>query len=81
MSEHLALILLQARDRPTQITVAGGNEIKTLRVVKDAFDSAGPVDLTLLDFTFVGSPKGAAHVEKLVKAVHGTFHTRPSLDP
>jgi hypothetical protein len=81
MSEQLALLLLQARDRATQITVAGGNEPKSLRVIKDAFDSAGAVDLTLLNFTFVGSPKAAARVEKLVKAVHGTFHTRLKLDP
>jgi hypothetical protein len=81
MSEQLALILLNARDHSTQITVAGGNEQKTLRVIKDAFDSAGPVELTLLNFTFVGSPKVAARVEKWVTAVHGTFHTRPKLDP
>jgi hypothetical protein len=81
MSERLALLLLQARDHSTQITLAGGNETKTLRVIKDAFDSAGPVDLTLLNFTFVGSPKAAARVEKWVAAVHGTFHTRPKLDP
>jgi hypothetical protein len=81
MSEHLAFLILQARDHFYQITVAGGNEPKTLRVIKDAFDSAGLVDLHFLDFTFVGSPKGAARVEKLVKAVHGTFHTRLKLDP
>ena len=81
MSEQLALILLQARDRSTQITVAGGNEPKTLRVIKDAFDSAGPVDLTLLNFTFIGSPKAAARVEKWVTAVHGTFRSRAKLDP
>lgn len=81
MSEQLALLLLQARDHAYQITVAGGNEPKTLRVIKDAFDSAGSVDLHFLDFTFVGSPKGAGRVEKLVNAVHGTFHTRPKLDP
>lgn len=81
MSEQLALLLLQSRDRSIQITVAGGNETKTMRVIKDAFDSAGAVDMTLLDFTFVGSPKAGARVEKLVKAVHATFHTRPALDP
>jgi hypothetical protein len=81
MSEHLAFLILQARDHSYQITVAGGNEPKTLRVIKDAFDSAGVVDLHLLDFTFVGSSKAAARVEKLVKAVHGTFHTRLKLDP
>ncbi len=81
MSEQLALILLQARDRSTQITVAGGNEPKTLRVIKDAFDSAGPVDLTLLNFSFIGSPKAAARVEKWVTAVHGTFRSRAKLDP
>jgi hypothetical protein len=81
MSEHLAFLILQARDHATQITVAGGNEQKTLRVIKDALDSAGAVDLQGLDFTFVGSPKAAARVEKLVKAVHGTFHTRPTLYP
>lgn len=80
MSEQLALLILQARDRSTQITVAGGNEPKTLRVIKDAFDSAGAVDLTLLNFTFVGSAKAAARVERLVKAVHCTFHTRLKLD-
>lgn len=81
ISEQLALLLLQARDRSTQITVAGGNEPKTLRVIKDAFDSAGSVDLHFLDFTFVGSAKGAARVEKIVSAVNGTFHTRLKLDP
>jgi hypothetical protein len=60
--------------------VAGGNEAKTLRVIKDAFDSAGEKELTLLDFTFVGSAKAAVRVEKLVTAVHGTFHTRRALD-
>jgi hypothetical protein len=81
ISEKLALLLLQARDHATQITVAGGNETKTLRVIKDAFDSAGQVDLTLLKFTFVGSPKAAARVEKWVTADHGAFQTRPRLDP
>ena len=81
VSERLALILLQARDHATQITVAGGNETKTLRVIKDAFDSAGIVDLTLLNFTFIGTAKAAARVEKWVAAVHGTFHTRSKLDP
>jgi hypothetical protein len=81
MSEQLALILLQARDHAYQITVAGGNELKTMRVIKDAFESAGATELTFLDFTFVGSAKAAARVEKLVKAVHGTFHTRPILYP
>ena len=81
MSEQLAFLILQARDRPYQITVAGGNEPKTLRVIKDAFDSAGPVDLPYLKFTFVGSSKAAARVEKWVTAVHGTFHTRLKLDP
>lgn len=80
-SEQLALLLLQARDRPTQVTVAGGNEAKTLRVIKDAFDSAGQVDLSLLNFTFVGSAKAAARVEKWVAAVHGVFHTRLKIDP
>jgi hypothetical protein len=81
MSEHLAFLILQARDHTYRITVAGGNEPKTLRVIKDAFDSAGATELTFLDFTFVGSPKAAARVEKLVKQVHGTFHTRLKLDP
>lgn len=63
MSEQLALLILQARDHSTQITVAGGSEPKTLRVIKDAFDSAGAVDLHFLNFTFVGSPKAAARVE------------------
>jgi hypothetical protein len=81
MSEQLAFRILQARDHATQITVAGGNEIKTLRVIKDAFDSAGPLDLHFLDFTFVGSSKAAGRVEKWVRSVHGTFHTRATLDP
>jgi hypothetical protein len=81
MSEHLAFLILQARDHSFRITVAGGNEPKTLRVIKDAFDSAGATELPLLDFTFVGSPKAAARVEKLVKEVHGTFHSRLKLDP
>jgi hypothetical protein len=79
MSEQLALLILQARDHATQITVTGANETKTLRVIRDSFESAGSVDLSLLDFTFVGSPKAATHVEKLVKAVHGTFRTRLKL--
>jgi hypothetical protein len=81
MSEKLAFLILQARDHAYQITVAGGNELKTMRVIKDAFESAGATELTFLDFTFVGSAKAAARVEKLVKAVHGTFHTRPILYP
>ena len=81
MSEQLAFLILQARDRPYQITVAGGNEPKTLRVIKDAFDSAGQVELPYLKFTFVGSPKGAARVEKWVTAVRGSFRTRLKLDP
>jgi hypothetical protein len=81
MSEQLALLLLQARDHSTQITVAGGNETKTLRVIKDAFDSAGAVDLTLLNFTFIGTRKAGTRVEKWVTAVHGQFHIRPTLDP
>jgi hypothetical protein len=81
MSEHLAFLILEARDHPFRITVAGGNETKTMRVIKDAFDSAGPTPLPDLDFTFIGSPKAAARVEKLVAAVHGTFHTRPTLYP
>jgi hypothetical protein len=81
MSEQLAFLILQAADHPYRITVAGGNEAKTMRVIKDAFDSAGPVQLLNLDFTFIGSPKAAVRVEKLVTAVQGTFHTRPTLYP
>jgi hypothetical protein len=81
VSEKLALLILEAQDHPYRITVAGGNELKTMRVIKDAFDSAGLTQLTFLDFTFIGSPKAAARVEKLVAAVHGTFHTRPTLYP
>jgi hypothetical protein len=81
MSEQLALILLQARDHATQITVAGSNESKALRVIKDALDSAGPVDPSLLNFTFFGSPKAAVRVGKWVTAVHGAIHTRPTLNP
>jgi hypothetical protein len=79
ISEKLAFLILQAQDRPYQITVAGGNEAKTMRVIKDAFDSAGATELPHLDFTFIGSAKAAARVAKLVTAVHGTFHTRPTL--
>src|SRR5277367_6139115 len=43
VSEQLAFLILQAADHPYQITVAGGNETKTMRVIKDAFDSAGHV--------------------------------------
>ena len=81
MSEQLAFLILKAQDSPYRITVAGGNETKTLRVIKDAFDSAGQTQLTFLDFTFIGSAKAAARVEKLINAVHGTFHTRPTLYP
>jgi hypothetical protein len=81
MSEKLAYLILQAQDHPYQITVAGGNETKTMRVIKDAFDSAGAAELPHLDFTFIGSPKAAARVANLVTAVHGTFHTRPTLYP
>jgi hypothetical protein len=80
ISEQLAFLILQAADRPYRITVAGASEVKTMRVIKDAFDSAGPMQLPYLDFTFIGSPKAAARVEKLVSAVHGTFHTRIALD-
>jgi hypothetical protein len=81
LSEKLAYLILQAQDRPYQITVAGGNEAKTMRVIKDAFDSAGATELPQLEFTFIGSAKAAARVAKLVTGVHGTFHTRPTLDP
>jgi len=80
LSEKMAYLILQAQDHPYRITVAGGNEAKTWRVIKDAFDSAGAAELTFLDFTFIGSPKAAARVEKLVKGIHGTFHTRLALD-
>jgi hypothetical protein len=79
LSEKLAYLILQAQDRPYQITVVGANETKTMRVIKDAFDSAGATELPQLDFTFIGSTKAAARVAKLVTAVHGTFHTRPTL--
>jgi len=81
VSEHLAFLILQAADKPYRITVAGGNETKTMRVIKDAFDSAGHAELPGLDFTFIGSTKAAARVEKLVTAAHGMFHSRSTLDP
>jgi hypothetical protein len=80
VSEQLAFLILQAADHPYRITVAGGSEVKTMRVIKDAFDSAGAVQLPNLDLTFIGSAKAATRVEKLVTAVHGTFHTRTALD-
>jgi hypothetical protein len=80
MSKQLANLLSQAAQHPYQITVAGQNEAKTLNVVKSAFDILGDLELHDLDFTFVGSPKAAAHVKKLVKAVGGTYHTRLTLD-
>ena len=81
ISEKLAYLILQAQDHPYQITVAGGNEAKTMRVIRDAFDSAGATELPHLDFTFIGSAKSAARVAKLVTGVHGAFHTRPTLYP
>ena len=79
-AKELAGWMTIATDCPLQLTVAGKNEAKTLRVIKDAFDLIGDRDLHGLDFTLVGSTGAAARVEKLVRAVGGTFHTRPKLD-
>ena len=79
-AKALASWLTIAESCPLQITVAGKSEPKTLRVIKDAFDLIGKVDLGALEFTFVGSAQAAPGVEKLVRAVGGTFHTRPRLD-
>jgi hypothetical protein len=79
-AKELASWLTIARECPLQLTVAGKSEPKTLRVIKDAFELIGKVDLRALDFTFVGSAPAASNVEKLVNAVGGTFHMRPKLD-
>lgn len=50
----LAWWMTIAADCPLQLTVAGKNESKTLRVIKDAFDLIGDRDLHGLDFTLVG---------------------------
>lgn len=80
-AKELAWWMTIAADCPLQLTVAGKNEAKTLRVIQDAFDLIGDRDLHGLDFTLVGSTSAAARVEKRVRAVGGTFHTRPRLDP
>ncbi len=79
-AKELASWLTIAEKCPLQLTVAGKSEPKTLRVIKDAFELIGQVDLSALDFTFVGSAAAASSVEKLVKAVGGTFRTRLKLD-
>jgi hypothetical protein len=79
-AKALASWLTIAMNCPLQLTVAGKNEPKTLRVIKDAFGFIGKADLRNLDFTFVGTAPAATNVEKLVNAVGGTFHTRPKLD-
>lgn len=79
-AKALASWLTIAEECPLQLTVAGKSDPKTLRVIKDAFELIGKVDLRDLDFTFVGSASAASNVEKLVNAVGGTFHTRPKLD-
>jgi hypothetical protein len=79
-AKALASWLTIAEQCPLQLTVAGKSEPKTLRVIKDAFELVGKVDLRALDFTFVGSAPAASNVERLVNAVGGTFHTRPKLD-
>jgi hypothetical protein len=79
-AKELASWLTIAKECPLQLTVAGKSEPKTLRVIKDAFELIGKVDLRDLDFTFVGSAPAASNVEKLVNAVGGTFHARSKLD-
>lgn len=79
-AKALASWLTIAEQCPLQLTVAGKSEPKTLRVIKDAFELIGKVDLRDLDFTFVGSAPAASNVEKLVNAVGGTFHARLKLD-
>jgi hypothetical protein len=79
-AKELASWLTIAEECPLQLTVAGKSEPKTLRVIKDAFELIGKVELRSLDLTFVGSASAAVHVEKWVTAVGGTFHTRTGLD-
>jgi hypothetical protein len=80
LASELASWMTIAAECPLQLTVAGKNETKTLRVIKDAFDLVGNRDLRALDFTLVGSSSVAVRVEKWVRAVGGTFHSRPKLD-
>jgi hypothetical protein len=80
LANELASWMTIAAECPLQLTVAGKNETKTLRVIKDAFDLVGNRDLRALDFTLVGSSNAAIRVEKWVRAVGGTFHSRPELD-
>jgi|SRR5580704_5228322 hypothetical protein len=80
LANELASWMTIAAECPLQLTVAGKNETKTLRVIKDAFDLVGNRDLRALDFTLVGSSNAAIRVEKWVRAVGGTFHSRPKLD-
>jgi hypothetical protein len=79
-AKELASWLMIAEECPLQLTVAGKNESKTVRVIKDALVYIGKVELHALDFTFVGSQSAASSVEKLVTATGGTFHTRLKLD-
>jgi hypothetical protein len=79
-AKALASWLTIAEHCPLQLTVAGKSEPKTLRVIRDAFELIGKMDLRELDFTFVGSASAASNVARLVNAVGGKFHTRPKLD-
>ena len=63
-AKALASWLTIAEKCPLQLTVAGESEPKTLRVIKDAFELMGHVDLHDLDFTFVGSAAAALNLEK-----------------
>lgn len=79
-ARQLATALASAEQGPVQLTVTGKSEAKTIQVITDAFQLFQETDLSDLDFTFIGSSKASAEVEKVVAATRCKYHHRPTLD-
>lgn len=79
-ARQLATVLEGAERGPVQLIVMGKSEPKTVQVIRDAFQLFPEADLSNLDFTFIGSSKASAEVEKFVAASRCKYHYRPTLN-
>jgi hypothetical protein len=79
-ARQLATVLASAERGPVQLIVTGKSEPKTIQVIRDAFQLFPEADLSNLDFTFIGSSKASAEVEKFVAASRCKYHHRPTLN-
>ena len=77
LARELSARLAQAEHGELRILVSGQDAHKTLDVIRDAFADHGQGSLPGLEFLFLGEPRHAATVRRLVEAAGGRMRFAP----